>query len=243
MRAYAQVAGRAQERAELAQLDEIRRQLATEQDAERLAELWSRLFDTLRGQRRYRCLVVEARRALAHPPQPSPKLPQPVSASAQGWLVHGLEMLSEDDAALREGEIFLATYPRSTANFHAVRKIMDAIIDAKRARENGLKVVQAYDDNHMWMPGEKADPCKLGSFYDMHHLLPEARTQLEACIAQPHPVLLAQQVHLLAQVTMELGDFAAAQRYLDQLRAHFPNEYRAARALEEEMPVAGGCTP
>jgi TolB-like protein len=240
MAAYARSAERAQAEAGRAEIVALKQKLRSETDATVLGETWFKLFDAERAQKRYACLVVEAQAALAHPPPPAPSLPQSVPSSAQAWLVRANALLGHWDAALREGEKFMATYPRSHVNFDRVKHLMDEIIDEKRARKDGLTVLKSYDDDHMWMAGEKDDPCKMGSFLERQHLYPESEAKYVACLADPKSPLRAFHLHALASVSMTLGDFATARRTLDELR-HYPREYHEARELAEALPDESPC--
>jgi TolB-like protein len=216
-------------------LKELKQQIQTEKDPQKLAMAYMQVFTKLVMQRRWRTVAALSRDVAAHPPPPGQYLD--VAELAQMYLVQALMTVKDYDGALHEGEKFLQKY--SSSNYFAsVRMQMDQAIARKREVQDGK--AEAAQAIAALPPAQMGDPCKLGEVFKEHHQLLEAHAQLDACLASgrsklPPGVILT----LLIVTTTEQGDFASARRYLDRLKSTDPQLWKSMSGYEMMIPTDG----
>jgi hypothetical protein len=220
----------ANERAEAARTHALEAQLAVEPDPQRLLTGYAQLFASLTTQRRYRKLILVARRLVDHPPPAAPAMPTQLPELAQLFLVEALAQLHDDDGVLVEGERFLTRFPLSL-QFGTVRALAGAAIARRREIEEGARLAAA----ELAADHGAADACRAGSVYRAHHQTRDARAHLERCLATATDPSLA--LYQLVFVTWEQGDFTSSRQYLDRLRQASPSLHRSCAHLQHMLPV------
>ncbi len=218
-------------------LRELKAQIASEKDPQKLMIAYTQIFAKLQIQRKWRTLMVLSRDVLKSPPPPTPYFN--TEEYAQFNLVQCHQALRDYDGVLREGEKFVAKYPSSNY-FSSVRNLIDQAIDKKRTVAEGAKTAAA--EIAALSPEQKGDPCAVGMKYQSNAQAKKAREQLEICLAGkgttsklPPGVIL----QLLVVTSLELGDFAAARRFLERLHEIDPATWKSLSSLEQTMPSDG----
>jgi len=214
---------------------ELKKQITTEKDPQKLTMAYVGVFSKLVMQRRWHTTIALARDVIAHPPPPTPYMN--MAELAGMYLVQGLMSVKDYDGALREGEKFLAANA-SSMYFQSVRMQMDQAISHKReAQEGGA---EAEKEIASLSPREQGDPCKLGQVYKSHHQFKKAREQLDVCLAGGRSVLPPGLIlTLLVQTAVEQGDFAGGRKYMERLKATDPNMYKNMTGYEMMFPGDG----
>jgi hypothetical protein len=216
-------------------LAELKQQISSEKDPQKLSMAYMTVFGKLVMQRRWRTVIALSRDVVAHPPPPTQYMD--VSEIAGMYLVQGLMSVKDYDGALREGEKFLAAHAASMY-FQSVRMQMDQAINHKReVQEGGAEAQKEIDELE---PKDKGDPCKQGQIFQRHHQFKQARERLDVCLANgrsplPPSVFLT----LLVQTAAEQGDFAAARRYLERLKTADPKIFKSMSGYEMMIPTDG----
>ena len=191
---------------------------AAHDDAGRFAA-YEALFDELQSQHRFRRLGVEARAVVDHPPlRRGTALFARLDERARFLVILTLSIFKTDsDRLLRDGELFLATYPTSRF-FDDVKTMMGYAIRKKRKDESGERDALAKID--ALPPAERADPCLVGHIYHEERQLERAAAFYERCVADPR----RDQSYLenLVTVYMAMADFKSARRALALLRVRYP---------------------
>jgi hypothetical protein len=157
--------------------------------------------------------LLQSREVLAHPPPPAPMCN--TSEIAEMWIVQAEQSLHMNDAALRDGEKFLAGHP---ASMYApmIKSAMERIIDEKRAVFEGEQEVAA-EVNKM-NPAQRNDLCQVGLVYNKNHQVREARRLLDACLAGARSVFPRKAtLQLLVTICAQSGDYNAARGYMARL--------------------------
>ncbi len=228
MQAYAVLARVASDQQNRAIVEKIK----GEKDPAMLRQYWVALLGQLMIQHRYRRMIEVARGLVANPPPPVGDIFAQVPETAQHWLVLGGEMTHDDDAILREGEIFMKRYPAS-AYFTDVQRRVGWAIDRKREAEEGLQ--KARDEIAKLDPEKQRDPCEYGHAYKANHRWPEARDAFEACLRAKPADDHAQ--YELIWVYEHFNDYGRVRKMIELLEreksVHYPHVKDAAR----EFPV------
>jgi TolB-like protein len=208
--------------------------IKNEKDPTVVTTKYLQMFSQMLVQRRCRHLIIEARAVLASPPPPAPPPYPSLPEMALQHIVVCESMLKDDDAVLRDGEKFVATYPSSTL-FLSVRNSMDQSIERKRQREDGRAKAEA--DIAKLSSTESQDLCKVGLAYNANHQTRQARRLIDQCLAGGKTIMpRAPMLTVLVVAAMDEGDFAAARRYLEQMRNEAPDQYRSLKGFELAMP-------
>jgi TolB-like protein len=216
-------------------LRELKQQVGTEKDPQKLSTAYAMMFGKLLMQRRWLTVAALARDLLKNPPPPTPYMDMKELASM--YLVQAAVTLKDYDGALREGEKFLAQHAGSMY-FQSVRMQMDQAINKKREMEEGgdkaLKEIAALS------PQEKGNPCKVGQVFKDNQQWRRAREQLDVCLAQnrgplPQGIVLM----LLVQTASEQADWAGARKYIERLKSVDPAMAKNMAGYEMTMPSDG----
>ena len=214
---------------------ELKKQIQTEKDPQKLSMAYMGVFTKLVMQRRWHTTIAFSRDVIKNPPPPTPYFD--VAELAGMYLVQGLMSVKDYDGALREGEKFLAAHGTSNY-FQSVRMQMDQAINHKREIQEGGP--EAEKEIAGLEPKEKGDPCKVGQVYKSHQQFKKAREQLDVCLAGGRSVLpQAVILTLLVQTASEQGDFQSARKYMDRLKAADPNLYKSMSGYEMSFPADG----
>jgi TolB-like protein len=210
-------------------------QVKTEKDPQKLFMAYMMAFAKLQLSRRWHKVAALSRHALKNPPPPS--LSGNIAEYAQQNIVNACSMLRDYDCVLREGEKFLATYPGSL-QFMGVRSTVDAAIEYKRTREEGK--AKAAGEIANLTPAQKANPCQLGQIYNTHKQMREAIKHLEQCAVMKDPSFPpVGSLQLLVVSAFDMGDFAAARKYIERLSKVDPAVGKSMAAMEVSMPTDG----
>jgi TolB-like protein len=214
---------------------ELEQKIESEKDPQKLAMAYTGVFTSLLTQRRWYAVAALARKALSHPPPPTPFLD--IGELAHMYLVIALAQVHDYDGVLREGERFLMSHPSSNY-FQSVRSQMDSAIAKKRDMQEGERA--ASDELQRLPPADQADACKLGQLYKQHKQWVKARAQLDACLTAGHSRLPAGTILIfLVQTALEQADWAAARRYLEQLKTVDPKMAKSLSGYEWQIPADG----
>jgi TolB-like protein len=218
-----------------AQLAALLEQVKTEKDPMKLFGAYMMAFAKLQISRRWVKVMALSRHAIKHPPPPS--MAGNIAEYAQQNIVNACNMLRDFDCVLREGEKFLAAYPGSL-QFTSVRAVIDGAIENKRLRAEGKSKAQAAIA--ALEPAQKSDPCKLGMVYNEHKQMREAIKHLEQCASMPKPSYPpVASLQLLVVSAFDIGEFAAARKYIERLMKIDPSVGKTMAGMEVSMPSDG----
>ncbi len=218
-----------------AQLGTLLEQVKTEKDPQKLFMAYMMSFAKLQIARRWVKVMALSRHALKNPPPPT--VSGNIAEYAQQNIVNACNMLKDYDCVLREGEKFLATYPGSF-QFTGVRAVVDSAIDHKRTVEEGKPKAAA--EIQQLSAADKGDPCKLGKIYNEHKQMRDAIKWLDICATAKNPSFPQMGSYSLLVVSaFDLGDFAAARKYIEKLRQVDPVQGKSMSAMEVSMPSDG----
>jgi TolB-like protein len=215
---------------------ELQEKLAKETDPEKRCQLTMQVMTGLMSGRRYRALLAESKKVLAHPGGVSCFGGTMRLDEMAGYnVVLSHNTLKEHDATLREGEAFMKRFPASMY-FQGVRSTLDTVIAEKRKREEGKAKVTA--ELQRMSSDLRWNLCHVAREYRNEHQWKEAQRLYLACLevgtGERGPALLE-----LMQVEMELPDFAAARKHLNELSKVGGQQAQAAKAYEMMMPIDG----
>jgi TolB-like protein len=211
---------------------ELAEKLAREKDPNKVWQDTFQLGTNLFIQRRYRKALLVFR-SLQTLKAPAGWEMQADSVSTQ--VIKCYELLKQDDGVLREGERFLKERPTSML-FSVVQVEMNAAMERKRQADEGGH--DSAEEIGKLDAADRKNPCRTGTIYQSHHQYAKARRELEACVRAGEDKVNPGVATLnLVMATWELGDFAAAKHWLDELRQKYPNWYRNLRQFEAMMPL------
>jgi TolB-like protein len=216
-------------------LRELKGQLSTEKDPQKLGMLYQQMFVKLLTQRRWLTVAALSRDVVKNPPPPTPYMD--MGELAGMYLVQALVQLKDYDGALREGEKFLAAHAGSTW-FSSVRMQMDQAIAKKRDMQEGA--AKADRAIAQLSPTEKGDPCKVGQVLKENSQWKRARAELETCLASGRgPLPPGVKMLLLVQVAAEQADWTSVRKYIERLKATDPEMGKNVVGYEMMMPADG----
>jgi TolB-like protein len=207
-----------------------RAQLQKETDPLRRDIMVGQMMQKLSSLRLHRTLVREARAYLTALPAGTPLTPQ-IDAAAM-YLVAADLSVRDWDGVLRDGEWYLQRAPGG-GSFAAIQGFMRSAIDHKRAVEQGR--AQAVADVGSIASDGRWDLCLVGRLYLRNLQYAEALRLLHACLeVGTTDKNRAEALNNLYSVNIELGDFAAAQKVLQQLEPLNPEQARSLQTLFEQ---------
>jgi TolB-like protein len=214
---------------------ELRSTMDAEKDPMQRYMKVTMLLGNLAAQRRWRTLQVQAREIAKNPPKTPPNLPQTAGEIASYYVVMTENTLQQQDALLRDGEKFLATYP---ASMYAgpVKMYMEQVIDQKRKTFEGEQRVAAAVN--ALNPQQRGDLCQVAGVYKENDQLREARRLYEACLTSGHTVFQPGVIlEILVVTAQQQGDFAGARRYMTQLEKADEKTYRQMKGVMMTWPA------
>ncbi len=213
---------------------ELRDTLGKEKDPMQLYVKATQLLGNLASGRRWRTLQTQARELARKPPPTPPNMPMTIAEIASFYVVMTEDILHQEDAVLRDGEIFLAKYPASNYG-QSVKMWMEKTIDAKRAVFEGEQEI-ATAVNKL-DARQRGDLCQVGAVYKEHEQLREARRLYETCLAGGQTVFTQGNIlTILVVIAQQMGDFESARRYMTQMETRDPKMYKSMKGLMMSWP-------
>ena len=181
-----------------------------------LQAMWSRLAEELEGSD-----DAEAKRQAPH-------------AWQQALLA--LHRLGKQDAFFEGAQRMLSRYP-DAPEFGAVKVAMERVIEDRREQEaqkgEPAQLFKLMNDERQW------DLCQVARLYAQAKQREQARRLYLACYetGSGDPVTAVGQ---LVQLSLDVGDQAAARRYLERLEQISPVAHESARSMAEHRLAADG---
>jgi TolB-like protein len=225
------------QREQLKKVDELRAAWAKENDEAKRGDLQAQIFMQLLSTRMWLTLLVEAKRVLESgvKTKSSHGTGTTLDELALFYKVQAESMLKQHDAALRDGELFIAKHPQSIY-FTGVKAQLESAIRQKREMEDGKGKVD--DELKRLDSRERWNLCNVAHVYSRHHQWREAERLFRACIA----VGTAQKWSWteLLHADIELGNWAQAKKDFAEIEKSGDKDVvQAAKGYLFQVPADG----
>jgi len=194
------------------------------------------MLSNLISARRYRALEREAHAILAAPPPPPPPGNVRLDEIAGYYLLVAEGGLKEEDALLRDGELFMRRFPASVY-FKSVEQMVQSAISVRRKQAEGK--VKAPAEVAALAPSQRWDLCRVALVYERAGQHRESQRLYRAC-ASVGTADRSQALEGLVTADIECGDWSAARRDLVGLDTDTSERGRAMRqSLAMQIPTDG----